>query len=572
MNNENNNNKENKDIKNSQTIKFFSLGGLGEIGKNMYVIEVDERIFIFDAGSKIPGDDLLGVDFVYPNISYLEENASKVVGLFLTHAHDENIGATIEILKRFNVGIFASHFTISILEDKIKEAGLEIKDYRLYRINEEKILKFGDTQIEAYYVSHSIPETLNFAICTRSGIIVYAPDFTFNISNDRKYVINFDKITDLGKRGVLALACGSMGVNNTGTHSNVFLENNVTQLAMKNKRIIISMYSTDLDKLQRVINVCLKFNRRIALIGRKTQKLISKAIEIGYIDVPSERLVNLRFRDINNIENDEADLAIIVLGKSHEPYHSIERMCKGNDRLVKIGRGDEVLFIAPPQLGCERIASRAVDSIIMCGAKYYSLSEEELRSEYADREEMKMLYNMLKPKYLIPICGEFRHQYVQKQIASQSFFNERNIFVVENGEVLTFVDGEFKGLTDHITCGDVLVDGAIVGDVNDMVLKDRELMSEDGIIIASILISKNKKRIIDGPKFEFCGVIRDSNDVFLNELPELTNEFFKSYFKLKDEEKTASCNEMLRDCLMKKMFTDTLKRPLIIPSVVEIEE
>ena len=562
----------NNEIMNNQIIKFFSLGGLGEVGKNMYVCEVDERIFIFDAGSKMPGDDLLGVDNVYPNISYLEDNASRIVGLFLTHAHDENIGATIEILKRFNVGIFASHFTISILEDKIKEAGLEIKNYRLYRINEEKILKFGDSQVEAYFVSHSIPETLNYAICTRSGIIVYAPEFTFNISNDRKYTINFDKISDLGKRGVLALACGSMGVNNTGTHSNVFLENSVTQFAMKDKRIIISMYSTDLDKLQRVINICLKFNRRIALLGRKTQKLISKAIEIGYIDVPEERLVNLRFRDINNIENDEKDLAIIILGKNHEPYYSVERMCKGNDRLIKIGRNDEVLFIAPPQVGCERIASRAVDSLIMCGAKYHSLGEEELRSEYADREEMKMLYNMLKPKYLIPICGEFRHQYVQKQIATESFFDEKNVIVVENGEVLTFVNGEFKGLTDHITCGDVLVDGAIVGDVNDMVLKDRELMSEDGIIIATIFISKNKKRIIDGPKFEFCGVIKDKNDVFFNELDEVTNNFFKSYFRLKDEEKTMSCNEMLRDCLMKKMFADTVKRPLIIPSVVEIEE
>jgi len=551
-------------------IKFFALGGLGEIGKNMYILEVEDRIFILDAGSKFPSSDLLGIDNVYPNISYLEKNKDRIVGLFLTHGHEEHIGATIEILKRFNIGVHGSHFTISVLEQMLKEEGLNLSDYRLYRINDNKELSYNNLKVRFYYVSHSIPETMNIAIITEDGAIVYAPDFTFDVTSNKRYKISFDKISEISNQNVIALASGSLGaLNVNGTHNNYALETNVSQLAMKNKRIFISLYSNDLVKLQRVIDICLAYNRRIAIIGRKTQKLISIATATNYIDVPEEKFVNLKFRTEEK-KNDDSDLAIIVTGLRHEPYYSILRMCKGEDRLVKIEKGDEVLFICPPETGCENISSRTIDEILLAGAKYYSMKKEELRSSYADSEELKLLYSMLKPRYIIPINGEFRHQYVQKKIAMQQGYKEKEIIILQNGEVASFEDGDFKGLIDHVSCGDVMVDGGIVGDVNDVVLKDRELMSEDGIVIVSILIDRNNKKIIDGAVVQSCGVLLEEGSTFLQDLEQQANQFIESFFLMKEEEINSSTNELLRSYLMNYMYQNTNMRPILVPSVIEI--
>ena len=553
-------------------IRFFALGGLGEVGKNLYVCEINDRIFILDAGLKFPDVELLGVDNVYPNINYLIENKDRIMGLFLTHAHDENIGAAVEIIKKFDIGVFGSHFTISVLMDKISEEGLNISDYRLYKINEDKTLKFGIVTVEFYFVCHTIPETANIAIITEDGAIVYAPDFTFDITNDRKYRINFDKITSLGRRGVLMLACGSMGVNNiNGTHNNASLEYNVSRLAMKDKRIIISMYSTDLIKLQRVINICMSYGRRVAIFGRKTQKLISSALSLDYFDFDENGLVNLKFMDEEN-QNKDKDLAIIVTGERHEPYFSIQRMCKGVDKLIKIDSDDEILFIAPPEANCERIASHTIDQILMLGAKYYCMKEEELRSGYADGEELKMLYDMLKPKYLMPIVGEYRHQYVHKKIALQYGFKEENIIMCENGDVVEMENGGIVNFEKaKIECGDVLVDGSIVGsNINDVVLKDRELLSEEGIIIVSILINKTTKEILDGPIVKSSGYIFEEGEPTIEDIKNEALKFIEMYFKMVLDETSPSCNELLRDYIMEYMFSKIQKRPIIVPGVLEI--
>lgn len=553
-------------------IKFFALGGLGEVGKNIYICDCDNQIFILDAGLKFPNSELLGVDNVYPNINYLIENEDRIAGLFLTHAHDENIGAAIEIIKKFNIKVFGSFFTLSVLESRIEDEGLNVSDYKLYKINETKTLKFDSATVEFYFVCHNIPETANIAIVTNDGAFVYAPDFTFDIINDKRYRINFDKITSIGRSGVLALACGSMGVNNVnGTHNNNALEYNVSQLAMKDKRIIISMYSTDLIKLQRVINICMSYNRRVAIFGRKTQRLISSALTHKYFYVDEAKLINLRFMDDIN-QNKDKDLAIIVTGERHEPYFSIQRMCRGLDKLIKIDSDDEVLFIAPVDANCERIASRAMDEILMAGAKYYYMREEELRSGYADGEELKILYDMLKPKYLIPIVGEYRHQFVHRKIALQYGFKDRDIVMLENGDVLEIENGNIKSIEKgKIECGDVLVDGSFVGtNVNDVVLRDRELLSEEGIIVVSILINKTKKEIIDGPIVKSSGYIFEDGEPTIDDLKNEAIKFMDLYFKMVIDNTGPSCNELLRDYLLRYMFPKIQKRPIIVPGVIAI--
>lgn len=551
-------------------IKIYALGGLGEIGKNMYVCEVDDRIFILDAGLKYPSIDLLGVDSIYPDISSLEKKSKKIVGVFLSHGHDENIGAVLELLKKFNVGVFGSHFTISILEDQIVDAGLKLEDYRLYRVNDSKILKFGNVNVIFYYVSHSIPESTNIAILTEDGAIVYAPDFTFDVINDKHYKISFDKISEISKNGVIAVLSESLGINNLSRAvNNEYMEYNVTQMAMKNKRIFFAMYSSDLEKIQRVANICTQYGKRIVLIGRKTQRIINTALNNNYLWIPEEKLVNLKFRTEDN-QNLDDDLAIIVAGLRHEPYYMLQRMCRDQDRLLKIEKYDEVMLICPPQAGCERIASRTVDELLMTGAHVYQLNKQEVRGSHADPEELKLLYNMLKPKYIIPINGEYRHQYVHKQMAIQSGFNDEQVLLLKNGEVIEFEDGINKGIVESVSSGDVLVDGSVIGDINEIVLKEREMMSEEGVIIVAGTIDLINKKIISNPVCLTKGVALDENDTLVKDIENYSYNFLNNYLRIKSDD--IILNDMLREALSNFVSENTKKRPIILPSIIEIKD
>lgn len=552
-------------------IKFLGLGGLGENGKNMFVVEVDERIFILDAGQKHPSVDLYGIDTVMPDISYLLENKSRVQGIFLTHCHYDHIGAVPELLKNLDVGVFGTHFTISLVEELLNEQGMNVSKYRLYRINQDKVLKFGPISVEFFNLSHNVPENVGISINTEDGSLVYAPDFTFTTNIDKRYSTGFVKLADISKHGVLALMSESLGTSNVDRVSNDYQMNyRITEILQSSKRVIFSMFSSDLDRVQKVVNLCVQQKRKIAIIGRKVQKIINIAMNSDYLKIPQENLVNLKYMDELN-SNDDPNLAVIVTGLRHEPYFMLQRMARGQDRLVQISESDHVVILAPPVVGTEKMEAKTLDVIYKQGAKLTLFKKGILRSSHADGEDLKMMYDILNPKYIIPVIGEYRHQYMQKSFALEAGYEEDKILVLDNGEVVVFENGELTNEKDKVQVGDVLVDGSIIGDINEVVLKDRELLSSDGVLIAVINIDARRREIISKPTFVSRGFVSKAPlEELSQELEEETYNVINTYFR----SRYIDWNELklsLRDAYSKVIYTMTKKNPIIIPNVIDID-
>lgn len=552
-------------------IKFFALGGLGEHGKNMYVLEIGDRIFILDAGMKFPSVELYGIDGVLPDFSYVIENKKKVKAIFLSHGHEDNIGAVAELLKHVNVGVYGTHFTISLLENDLQEEGMNISNHRLYRINDDKVLKFGNIVVSFYSTSHSIPESLGIVIKTVDGLLVYAPGFAFSSNSDKKYKTNFGKIGDLGKEKVLALFAESLGAVNAGrTDNDSTLIHTVTDAVRREGRIIFSMYSTDLDRIQKVINISIMNNRRVALIGRKVQKIINVAMETGYLEIPADKLVNLRFLDEKN-RNDDKDLVIIVTGNHHEPFNMLQRMASGQDRLVNINENDHVVIVSNPQLGTEKVSAKAIDMLNMVDAEVTRISKMDLRSSHAGPEDLKMLYGMINPKYIVPVVGEYRHQYMQKKIALESGYENFSIVVLENGEVITFEDGILSTKRERIKTGDVLVDGSVIGDINEVVLRDREFLSQAGTVIISIILDSRNKQLVSGPEVVFKGFVSDKEaEELVENIIIKTNGILTAHLKKKYIDWNLLRND-IKDVIGKYLYYQTKSNPIIMPVLVDEE-
>lgn len=551
-------------------IKFFGLGGLGENGKNMFVCEVDERIFVLDAGLKYPSVDLYGIDTILPDFQYLRENKNRIQGVFLSHGHEDHIGAIPEFLKEFNVNVFGTHFTISIVEDALQEAGLNIKNYHLYRINQDKKLSFGDVTVQFYNVSHSIPESINIAICTKDGAIVFAPDFCLDTNTDKRYQTSYAKINEIAKNGVLALAPESLGTSNINrAPNNIAFDHEMIDALQKNQRLIVSVYSTDLDRIQRIINLSVEHNRRVAILGIKTQKIVNIAINCGYLKVPENKLVNLKFIDDTH-HNDDKDLVVIVAGNRHEPFFMLLRMCKHLDRLIQITNKDLVYLVTPPMNGTEKIANSTLDLLARSGATVVNLKKNILKSSHADSEDLKMLYSMLNPKYIIPIVGEFRHQYQQKQIILDAGYSEERTIMLDNGDVAYFENGSYKGKIEKVSVGDVLVDGSIVGDINEVVMKDRELLAQEGVVIVAIVIESNTRTIISGPEIVFKGFsIHDSDTELMEELKDMIAENVYS-FMYKKYINWDKAQDNLREKIINFIKKQMNKNPIVMVTINDI--
>lgn len=551
-------------------IKFCALGGLGENGKNLYLVTINDKILIFDAGLKYPSVELLGIDAVIPDMSYLYENKTNILGIFLSHGHEENCGAIVELLRNLNVPVFGTHFTISVVECALQEAGLDYTNYRLYRINDDKVLTFGNVKVSFFNTTHSIPESVGISVNTEDGSIVYAPDFSLSSTKDVRYQTSFDRISDIAKNKVLMLCTESLGVNNVDRVNNDYTFNyTINEILQNSKRVIFSMFSHDLNRIQKVVDLCVKHNRKIAIIGRKVQRIINVAMNTEYLKVPIENLVNLRFMDDLN-DNNQDDLAIIVTGVRHEPYFMLQRMITNQDRLVKIVDTDNIVVISPPVLGTEKIATRAKDQLSRIGCKVHSLSRNVLKSSHADSEDLMMLYQMLKPEYICPIIGEYRHQYVQRQIAMEAGYSEKQIVLLENGEQITFIDGQLQESKEKITVGDVLIDGSIVGDINEVVLHDRECLSEEGAILVVTNIDSIKRRIISGPKLVSRGFGIAAQDEIEEEVINVAYEIISKELENKNIIDWNNLKNNLREGIAYEVKSICRKSPIVIPVIIDV--
>jgi ribonuclease J len=554
-------------------IKFYALGGLGENGKNMYGLEVSNQIFVLDAGLKYPTQELFGVDSIIPDFSYLEQQRNKIAGLFLSHGHEDHIGAAPKLLKAINMPVYASNFTIAMLKDAMKEEGLNPEDYQFYPVDSSKTMTFKDIKVDFYRVTHSIPESLGFAIETPDGVVVYAPDYNFDQNVERMYRTEFTVLSKIAGKKVLALLTESLGAERVGyTHSSEDLNYVLNQAFYKAKdRIIVSAFSTDLVRIQKIIDTALKYNRRIAIIGRKTQRTVDIAINMGYLKIPEDKLIKLRFIDDKN-KNTLEDAVVLVTGDRHEPFYMLQRMVKKLDRLIHVEKTDTVIMMTPPIPGTEKIAARTLDVLYRHDTTIIKVDKNILPPAHASSEDIKLLINLLNPTYVVPVIGEYRHQYALQKLALQLGYDEDHILMLDNGQIAEFINGELSKTTGKIpSAGEILVDGIIEGDLSDVVLRDRELLAQDGVMLIIANIDARNKKVLSKPEVVSRGF------VYMKDNEEMVKEVEEVFYKVSEKVMDAKYidwrmyKDMLRDDVSRYLYRNTKRRPIIIPVLIDTQ-
>lgn len=553
-------------------VRFFALGGLAENGKNMFVVEVDNDLFILDAGIKYPTSELYGVDEIIPDYRGLIKVKNRVKGIFMSHGHEDHIAALSHILKDLNVPVYATNFTMELIKDNLKDAGYNLEDLNLNIINQNSIIKFGNVRVSFFNTTHSIPESVGIAVQTTSGTIVYTSEFTFDQSGDTKYQTDFRKINEITDKKVLALLIESIGSSETRqSHMNTELDHRLNSIFTNaDGRILISLFSSDLLKIQRVVDIALEHKKKIAIIGRKAQRIVDIAIKEGYLQIPAESLINLRFVDEKN-KNDDKDIVALVTGSRHEPFYMIQRMCKKSDRLVHINERDTVVIMTAPVPGTEKMAARTIDILFRSEARVEVIDKKLLSYSHASADEVKMMINILKPQYIIPVIGDYRHQYGVRKLAMEIGYKENDVFLMDNGDVLTFdTDGAFVSKKD-INVGEILIDGTAIGDVNDFVLRDRELLAEDGALIIVAHIDPRKKVLVGEIEIVTKGF------VYVKESEELLQSIKDEFIKVSGKHlktKYINWNDYKRDVrnvLSRFIYQETRRNPITIPVIISTE-
>ena len=546
-------------------IKIGALGGLGENGKNMTIVEVDSRIFILDCGLKYPEIDMYGVDAVVPDMSYLLENVNRIEGIFISHGHDDHIGALPYLLEKINVPVFGTHFTICLIEDLLTERDMNIRKYRLYRINENKVLTFVNSTVSFFNISHSIPEAVGISLNTPDGSIVYVTDFSFVVSNAFKFKTSFDKITEIGKNGVLVALPESVGTNSIGkTSDDTLLEHNLKRTLRRENRVIITAFSSDLARIQKVIDLSIASNRRVAIIGRRAQNIINIAINSNYLHIPKEKLVNAE--DIKD-EDPNKDLVIIVTGDKSQPFSHITRMAQGLERNLSIKQDDIVVIMTPPVPGTIKHATEVLNSLYERDIDVTMYDKTTLRSSHAREDDLKLLYHMLKPKYIIPIKGEYRHLHKHYEIALSAGFNSENIKILENGEFLHINNKKIEEV-EIIETQDVIIDGNFKN-INISVIKERENIATEGIILINLCVDLNKKEIKLNPEVYSKGFVNKDFDLLHSSIVELATKITTGHF-LKPIISIESLKTGISEEVSKLIFRFTKKRPVVLVSIGEL--
>jgi len=554
-------------------IKFFALGGLGEDGKNMYCIDVNNELYVLDAGLKYPTLELFGVDAILPDFSYLVENQKRIKGIFLSHGHEDHIGAVPKLLKEMKVDVYGTHFTLALLEDSMKDQHMNPNEYQLKTIDKDTVLRFKHAEVSFYQTTHSIPESVGIAIDTKDGVIVYSPDYTFDQNVDPAYKTSFNRLANIAGKNVLALLSESLGSEHQGySHTSRNLDHLLNQTFTKaKKRIIVSAFSTDIYRIQRVVNVALKYDRDIALIGRKAQRMVDIAINLGVLKIPDEKLLKLKFIDEKN-KNTLDNAVVLVTGDRHEPFHMLQRMVRKVDRLVHLFQSDTVLLMTPPVPGTEKIAARTLDVLYRNNISLVKVDKSMLPPAHASSEDIKLLMNILNPKYLIPVIGEYRHFYQMKKIAGSLGYDEDEVKALDNGQVLEFIDGKINDPSYSITSGDILVDGILEGDLSDVVLKDREILSQDGVMLIIGNIDARRKKMVVEPEIVSRGfVYMKENEELIQKVADIYKKVANDIFKLKYVD-WRLFKEKLREEVSRYLYQTTNRRPIVIPVLIDTQK
>ena len=548
-----------------EKVKIVPLGGLGLIGMNITAFEYEDSIIVVDCGSSFPDDSMLGIDLVIPDVTYLRENAEKVKGFIITHGHEDHIGALPYILRDINVPIYATKLTMGIIENKLKE-------HNLVKTTKRKVIKYGQSinlasfRIEFIRTNHSIADAAALAIYTPAGIIVHTGDFKVDYTPVFGETIDLQRFGELGKKGVLALMCDSTNVMKPGytmsertvgkTFDNIFAENS------KN-RIIVATFASNVDRVQQVINSAKKYGRKVVIEGRSMVNIITTANELGYLNIPEDILIDIeQMKDYN-----DEQLVVITTGSQGEAMAALSRIATSIHRKISIRPGDTVIFSSTPIPGNEKSVSKVINELAMKGAKV--IVQDTHVSGHACREEIKLIYSLTKPKYAIPVHGEYRHLINHAELAEHMGIEKENVFVLCAGDVLE-LNEERGRIAGKVPANGILVDGLGVGDVGNIVLRDRQHLSENGLLIIVVTLEKYSNQILAGPDIVSRGFVyvRESENL-MDEAQLVVNEALdrclvhgiSDWSRIKTE---------IKDSLSDYLWKRTKRNPMILPIIMEV--
>jgi ribonuclease J len=552
--------------KQNTSIKLIALGGVGEIGKNMYLAEVDKDIFIIDAGLMFPEDEMLGIDIVIPDISYLVENKDRVKAVFLTHGHEDHIGALSYILRKINVPVYGTRLTLALANAKLKE-----QDYHgpvnLIEVQSDTILDMDSVNVSFFRTNHSIPDSVGVCIHTSEGAIVYTGDFKFDQSATDLYKPEIGKMAKIGEQGVLCLLSDSTEAEKPGyTTSEAIVAREMSNSFYNSPgRIIAACFASDINRIQHIFDAAMETGRKVAVVGKSLEKIFHIALDLGYLQVEDESIIPIS--EIKNFEDNE--IVILMTGSQGEPIEGLQKMAKQTHKQVNIQPGDTVLIAGSPYRGSEILISKAVDMLFRAGANVVSGRRTVHVSSHGSQEELKFMINLMNPKYFIPVHGEYRMLIAHRKIAKECGLKNDQIYLLDRGEVLEIKEDKLVP-GGKVHSGNVLIDGIGVGDVGNIVLRDRKLLSQDGILIVVVTLTKQEKKIISGPEIISRGFVyvRESEKL-MDESTKLVREIVERN-TLKENFDWSSLKQDIRDDLNRYLYEKTKRRPMILPIIMEV--
>ena len=549
----------------NELIRVIPLGGVGEIGKSMYVIEIDEELFVVDSGLMFPEDEMLGIDIVIPDITYLEENKDRVKGIFLTHGHEDAIGSIAYVLKKVKAPVYGSKLTIALAKEHLKElpAPYQVK---FFEVTSNSRMNFNSTYVTFFHTTHSIPDSLGIVFHTSEGAIVHTGEFKFDQSATGKFKPDLAKMAMLGEEGVFMLLSESMEAERPGytTSEAVVAEELQKTFHSAPGRIIVALYASNFIRIQQVFKQAASSYRKVAVVGKSLEKIVDIGVNLGYLEVDDELIIPVN--EIHKYQDDE--IIVMATGNKGEPLDALDKIVRKHHRDIKIKNTDTVLITFTPSPSMEVQMYNTMNQLAKAGANVMTSNKKVHVSGHGSAEDLKLMLNFMKPKYFVPIQGEYRMLIAHSKLAQQVGLQKSQIFIADKGDIIEYKNGKMR-MTGRVQAGNVLIDGIGVGDVGNIVLRDRKLLSQDGIFIVVVTLNRAQKKIASGPEILSRGFVyvRESEQL-MEEAADMAREVIEKYVGKETFEWT-NIKQEIRDTLNQYLFQKTKRRPMIIPIIME---
>ncbi|MEG1047986.1 MAG: ribonuclease J [Bacilli bacterium] len=546
-------------------IKIFALGGLNDVGKNMYVVEVDKDIFVFDAGLKYADDKMLGVDYIIPNFDYLKENIDRIQGIFITHGHFLQMGAVCDILTEIpKMKIYGTSFTLDIIKDELDAEGIKYGD-NLIELKPHKNISFGVNAIFPISLTHSVPEAVGYVLYTPEGAIFYTGNFVIDSSMPSSFKTDIGKLAYVGKQGILCLLSESMYADKSGFTSprHKMLEVFKETLSRSEGRILFNIYESQIFRIQELLTAVEGTNKKLIIMGKTLETTINRCLTKGYLKFDKTKMSSIHHVNDPNV--------IVVISDDREkPFSNMKRIIRGTDKFIKLNSDDTVVFASQVYDGMEKTATNVYDNLAKMGCNLVVLPTKKYLSMHASSEDLMLMLDLMQPKYYFPVIGEFRHQIANRDIALSYGMNEDNILVKLNGQVATFVDRKLVDNGETVKVDDIMIDGKTIGDIGEAVLKDREALSNNGIVVVTVTLGRDNKKVLAGPEILTRGFIyvKDNIDV-IKEAERISLEVINE--NIKDNRVDFNKIKMnIRDKVGKYLYQETECKPMVLLVIQEV--